>query len=465
MLVEVHPAPTLPSASGMISARASHSLRSKPFSYVFNFRCQPLLELGDRSSNWQQGGHVDTFVDENTGTKYDYGVQNFIDYGNAKEIFQRLGIQTAAPGRTATTTTYVDFTTGKELNFTAPDITAQMAALDKYRVLAEQWEDILLPGYFDFPEPANIPSDLLLPFGEFVTKHGIEAAVPFVYKTTGLGVGDVSTQLTIYVMQAFGAPMARSLLGLQDSIVPASGRNQDVYDAFADALGDDVLFSSTIIDSKRTDYGVFVVVKNNKTGDITLITARALLVAIEPTAGNTEPLDLDETESAVFSKFDYTRIYAGIVASSSLPVGFSLFNLPAAAEPDNLLAYPSRPFTARFDYLGADKFFRVMVIGDEDSTSCKAMELAQRDYRTLIAAGQAAPGDGNLGWVAFEDHGAMHLRVSADDLKAGFVQDQYALQGRRATWYTGAAFSVQFQTHLWGYNDILLPKLVASLES
>jgi len=391
-------------------------------------------------------------------------VQSFIDTGNATGFFERLGVPTGPLGRVGTTTRYVDFVSGAELNFTGPAAANASAALSKYRQLCEEWEDMLLPGYFNFPEPADIPGDMLLPFGEFATKHGIEAAVPTIFRSTGLGVGNVSKQLTVYVMQAFGAQMARALLGLQASFGPASNRNQDLYDAAAATLGDDVLFSSIVTESSRSDTGVTVTATNQKTGAVTHITAKRLLIAISPTPGNIEALDLDEAEKSVFSKFQYSRIQAGIVSNAALPVNFSISNLPATAAPNNYIIYPDVNFTVRWDYIGADKYFRVMTIGDENLGGCAAQKLVQTDFDRLIGSGiMDTPASTKLQWVDFADHGPMHFRVSAADLKAGFVQDQYALQGKRSTWYTGGAFSVQFQTTLWEFNDVILPDLVAGL--
>lgn len=391
-------------------------------------------------------------------------MQSFIDTGNATGFFKRLGVPTGPLGRVGTTTRYVDFESGTELNFTGPAAANASAALSKYRQLCEEWEDLLLPGYFNFPEPADIPEDMLLPFGEFATKHGIEAAVPTIFRSTGLGVSNVSKQLTVYVMQAFGAQMARALLGLQASFGPASNRNQDLYDAAAATLGDDVLFSSIVTESSRSDTGVTVTVTNQNTGAVTHITAKRLLIAISPTPGNIEALDFDDAEKSVFSKFQYSQIQAGIVSNAALPVNFSISNLPASATPNNYITYPDVNFTVRWDYIGANKYFRVMTIGDENLSGCAAKTLAQTDFDRLVGSGiMHTPASTKLQWVDFADHGPMHFRVSAADLKAGFVQDQYALQGKRSTWYTGGAFSVQFQTTLWEFNDIILPDLVAGL--
>ncbi|KAF7548325.1 hypothetical protein G7046_g8712 [Stylonectria norvegica] len=411
------------------------------------------------------GGHVDSFNDPATGQPYNYGVQSFIDIGNARAFFARLGIATATPPRVATTTRFIDFTTGEELEMELPTSAAQTAALTKYLALCVQYETLMQPGYFNFPKPSAIPQDLLLPFGDFVTKYGLEDAALYIFRITGLGSGDITNVLTLYVMQAFGAPMARAILGQQASFVPASFRNQDVYDAIQTRLGSDVKVSTTVVSSTRTNYGVSLKIKDNKTGKTTDVTAKRLLIAIQPTASNLQPFDQSQREKAIFSKFSYLRIFAGIVTNDALPVNESLFNLPEAAQPDNYLEFPEPSFTARFDYIGQDKYFRIMMVTNTNLDSAAAQRFAQADFNRLLSSGvvekPSASSSSKLNFVAWEDHGYTANTVSAKDLKAGFIQDLYSLQGERSTFYTGAAWAADFQTNLWAFDDVLLPKLVS----
>ncbi|KAK7431941.1 hypothetical protein QQZ08_001560 [Neonectria magnoliae] len=414
------------------------------------------------------GGHVNTY-DAKSGNSYNYGVQSFLDvHGAAEFVNDRLGVKTAAPGRTSTTTRYVDFSTGEDVDYTAPSSSELSAALAKYAEICAQYEDKLLPSFWDFWAPEDIPEELLIPFGEFVKNHGIEAIVPTLFKVTGMGLGDVTNVMTIWVIQAFGGPMARSFLGTQASFAPASGRNQDIYDAFADKLGADVLYSSTVLSAKRSDQGVLLTVATTKNQTVS-VKAKKLLLAIEPTESNLVPFDLDDQEEAVFDKFSYSSIQAGIVSNPALPKGYSLTNLPSAASPQNWLVLPDLTFAARFDYIGTETdedrdYFRLLVIGTGDLTGSGAKQLAQTNLNTLIKAGAVeTPESSELDFVAFAEHGPMHARVSAEELKDGFIQDLYALQGLRSTWWTGGAWFAQFQTHLWWYNDILIPKLLEDM--
>ncbi|UNI19443.1 hypothetical protein JDV02_005626 [Purpureocillium takamizusanense] len=343
----------------------------------------------------------------------------------------------------------------------------QLAAMNKFLQVIEPWERLLQPGYFDFPDPDEIPGDLLLPFGEFVTKHGIENAVPRIYSISGLGLGNITNEITMYVLQAFGGPNARVVVGRGRSFEPASGRNQDLYDAAARLLGSDVHYSSTIVDSHRTDSKVRVTVQDANTKINTTIIAKRLLVAIEPSRGrNIQPLDLDEDELNLFNKFRYTSRFAGVIDSKALAVNKSYVNLPANAAPNNYLSYPEVPFNARFDYLGTGHYFRVGVMGNHAVRDDNAKQLVQQSYETLLDAGDLVPGetDRNITWKAFSAHGPMYARVSREDIQAGFYKRLYEIQGRRSTWWTGAAWSAHIQTVLWKYDDVLIPKMLEGLE-
>lgn len=411
-----------------------------------------------------KGGHVDSYVDPKTGTPYDYGVKTFLDTGNATGFFDRFGIERGSSATVSVTTEYIDFLTGNSVNFTSPPMADQMSAMAKFLDIVEPWEHLMQPSYNEFPVGDDIPADLLIPYGEFITKHGLEDAVPLMYQSTGLGLGNMTAETTLFVLQGFGASMARAMLGKQDMFVPASGRNQDLYDAIADDLEEDILYSSTVISSKRSASGVSLTVQNHKTNETTLIRAKRLLLAIEPTASNMAPFDLDADEKAVFDKFIYSTEYTGLVDNAAFAANASYFNLPASAAPSNYLALPDPSFTARIDYFGGDNLFRVTVVGDETLDAAGAKELVQKDFDTLLKAGQLAESDaGELSWVDFSAHGPMHARVSVADVKDGYFKKLYALQGGRSTWWTGGAFSVNFQTTLWEFDELLFPELLQGL--
>lgn len=420
------------------------------------------------------------------------GVQGWITYKNTTDfITDRMNVSVTEYVSSSSTNKYIDFSTGVELDdYVEPTTTEWIAAFETYLALCEEYEDLMLPGYFDFPQN-DIPEDLTMLFKDFVAKYNISAAVPKLFELTGMGVGDIMNTVTLFVMQATGAPFVSVFVGNGTSIVPTSGDVHELYDRISDFLGDNVLYNTTVVSSIRgaNDSGVQLITQDVD-GRQTQIKAKRLLLAIEPTEENMKPFDLDETESEVFEKFQQSNLYVvrllsfgrvrsslveadnvntylqGLVKSPSLPVNVSLTNMPTSAEPSNWTDLPLPSFNTGFDFFSnIGDLFRFTVVGTRDLDVDGAQELVVDGFDNLVQSGVLGPtNSSSLEFVAFENHGAMHLRVSSNDLEAGFIQDLYALQGRRSTWYTGAAFSAQWSTILWAYNDILLPKVVEGIE-
>jgi hypothetical protein len=122
------------------------------------------------------------------------------------------------------------------------------------------------------------------------------------------------------------------------------------------------------------------------------------------------------------------------------------------------------PQVGRIDYLGGTvDLFELTAVGTSQYTAQDMEALIGQSIDTMIQAGTLPASNGTLSFSKFADHGHMHARVSAADLRAGFIQKLYALQGRHNTWYTGAAFSAGFSTVVWEFNKVLLPKVIAGL--
>ena len=326
----------------------------------------------------------------------------------------------------------------------------------------------MLPGYYKFPKGDKIPDELLIPFKDFAVKHGIEAAVPQIFATTGLGIGNMVSSPTISVLQAFNSLLGKALSGQVPLIVPASHNNSELYGRVGAVLGSDVLYSSTVIKADRTNTGV-TLVSRSADGTETHITAKRLLIAIEPTLDALAPFALDTREQQVFRHNEYATNFAGIVSHPALPASAALTNTVPAAAPANYLAFPQTPYVARFDYIGTsgagDKLFRVLVIGDANHTADAARALTQTAFDNFVKAGRLAGAkEGEkLTWKAFADHGRVPIGVSPKALREGYIQDLYGLQGTRATWYTGSWWTAHFTTNAWAFTETVLPRLVEGL--
>lgn len=386
-----------------------------------------------------------------------------MEYKDTFDFPKRMNVSTDGTMEfTALEYEYVDFRTGKTVtDFVAPEPDALYPALQRYLDVLLQYEDMVLPGFFNFPPPEAIPDDLLMSFGEFAEKYEISAAVPQIWDSTAQGMGDTMNVPTLFVIQASGIPMVRALLGAAAAAVPPSGRLFELYERIAKFLGDDVLYSSIVTSTARSDEGVSLLVSSADRVQ-TCIEAKRLLIAFEPTAENMAPFGPDEKETEVLDEFEYATVYAGILRHPSLQIGKAYSNrLP---ESTNYTVFPTAAQVGRIDYIGGtDDLFQFTAVGTEDDTSESMQALIAESIDVMIAAGTIPASDGNLTFSAFANHGKMHPRVSAGVLRDGFIQKKIALQGRRSTWYTGAAFSAGFTTVLWEYNNVLLPGMIWDL--
>lgn len=364
---------------------------------------------------------------------------------------------------TPLTTKYVDFASGRLVEgYTAPEGSAMASALQKYLELAERYQDMILPGYEGFPAPEAIPEDLIMPFGQFVEKYDLAAAVPQMWKATVQGLGEFLEIPTLSTMAAFTVPMARALVGKARAIVPPSGALYELYERIAELLGGDVFYSSTAASATRDDSGVSVIVRG--AGNVmTEIQAKRLLIAIEPTAENMKPFSLDDAEIEVFDRFGFFTVYAGVLRHPSLEPGTSYSNVVPGTTA-NYTVFPSPPQLGRMDYLGGTKdLFEFTAVGTAKDTPGSMKALMRDAIDKLITTGVAKNTSGELSFPAFADHGKMHPWFSAKDIRGGAIQRLVALQGRKSTWYTGAAFGSPFTTTIWAYNDELLPKLIKEI--
>lgn len=158
------------------------------------------------------GGHVSTYVVPETNTTVEFGVQSYMDYGPAKEFFARFGIATQPFTSKRNTPITVDVETGKILkDYVAPSADATSAAFQRWLAIVSKYEKFLGPGYWDFPLPADIPSDFLIPFEEFAKKNQLEAAMPRIIAISGMGPGGIRDDLTLHIFQGFNAAITRGM--------------------------------------------------------------------------------------------------------------------------------------------------------------------------------------------------------------------------------------------------------------
>ncbi|OJJ45218.1 hypothetical protein ASPZODRAFT_143866 [Penicilliopsis zonata CBS 506.65] len=422
-----------------------------------------LVEKQDRL-----GGMVNSWTDPDTGVTYDYGVATYTNQTGTTAYLDRLGVAYDVPSEGSFTSYYADFSTGETVDYVSPSIDGEIAALETYYNVSSQYADLFLPSYANWPAGDAIPEDLTMSFRDFAIKYDLNDTMLLIWAGIGAGMADMLDAPTIYLMQTFGPQTAAVFLGTDVQYHASSGRNQDFYDAAEEILCDSVLLNSVVVESIRLEdnLGVELLVHNSETDEYTIILAERLVMAIEPTESNMAAFDLDETEEAIFDVATWSVVNTGIISHPSLPVDGLLYNLPATAVDGDDFALPEPPFVDYFEYIG-EGLWQVIVVGWEGFASETAQEMVSEAIETLAAAGTIPATNGTaVTFKAWSNHGAMDMRVTADKLKDGYITDQYALQGHRSTYWTGAAFSNQLSTFLWAYNlEYLVPLVLDSLKA
>ncbi|ORX98874.1 hypothetical protein BCR34DRAFT_676886 [Clohesyomyces aquaticus] len=411
------------------------------------------------------GGHVDTYVIPSSNATVEYGVQSYMKYGNAAAFFARLGVDIAAPNRRRLTNVNVDIETGAVLGgYNPPASTASTEAMKRWLTLAEKYESILEPGYWNFPAGNAIPAELLLPFGDFARDNNITDMAPLAMAISNVGIGGLKEVLTIDVMQAFGAPIVREFLA-GTMFVPV-GSNSLLYQRAHDLLRNDVLLRSRVIQTERDGSGVRLVVKS---GDVTnrLIKAKRFLVTAPPSITNLKPLSLDPKEKAVFTTWTPTWSFVGLMTIPCIPENYSVSYIARGSAPADHLALRNYPYTLRFDSTGplGQGLFRVLFATNYTISNEEAKGTIVENVHKLAAAGTLnATNSCKADFLAFSDHNSVLRRVSVETLREGWIQKLYGLQGHRATWYTGTLFGSDYTSNVWALTDTVLPRILKDLQ-
>ena len=394
------------------------------------------------------GGHTNTYTDPSTKETVDYGVQIFHNIDIVKTYFARFNIplQTAVLGSPGSVADYVDFRTGKLVpGFTEPDPSAAFAAYG-----AQVAKYPYLETGFNLPDP--VPADLLLPFGEFVQKYNLAAVVPSLFRFVA-GVGNILERSTLYVFKYFGLDALQDLsIGFLTTV---RLDNSELYRKALAELGQNVLLNSHVIATDRSGSNGVKVLVQTPTGP-KLILAKKLIITIPPKLDNLVGFDLSKNETDLFAQFRNTGYYTSLIRNTSIPPHISLTNV-APDTPYNLPPLPGLYAITETRVPGLHfAFVTSETPGLPDS---QVKSLITDSVLRLRAAGTlntTAPE-----FAAYESHTPFELRVSKEAIAGGFYKRLYALQGRRHTWYTGAAFHVHDSSLLWQFTEGLLPGILA----
>jgi hypothetical protein len=394
-----------------------------------------------------------------TGVTINFGVQTYMDYMGAKAFYNRFNITTQPEVRYTSKTVYVDPDTGRIVPNvkSSPPISSSIEALKKYLTVISPWNDMMLPGYWNFPPGDKIPADLLLPFPEFIKKHKLEDAAPVLALIAGIDIN--SPKPALYVVMNFGVPVVESYVN-NTFFNPSPHNNSLIYGKSAQLLGSDVIFSSTVVNlTHRSEDGIQLTVENHRTKAKTVINAERLLVAAQPSLHNLGVLDLDEQEKAAFGWWMDKWSFAGVVKTNVIPDNTSV----AYVAPTNTTGSP-RPYSYRFNWMGSSGYFRVLFTARKVTTVDQAKSAILDGLKVLANGAEFSPTEVPASEVvAITEHSGVDWNQTVDQLKAGFMQQLYSVQGHRGTWYTGNLWCPDYSSNVWAFTETVLPKLLESM--
>ncbi|KAE9363091.1 FAD dependent oxidoreductase family protein [Stipitochalara longipes BDJ] len=398
------------------------------------------------------GGNTETYTDPGTGTTIEIGVEFFHNFTVVTDYFARLGVALttaeAGPNTNASVVnTYVDFLTSQpDPSYVFPDFTA---ALGAYAAQLIQYP--YLDFGFDLPSP--VPSDLLLPFDQFITKYSLDALVPFVWIWCQ-GIGDLLNTPTIYVMKYLGLSSLQSLE--TGFLTTALHDNSLLYLSAETILGGNVLYNSTVLAVKRTDDYVQTVIQQGS--KITLIQSSQLIVAIPPTVENMEVFDSTHQENRLFKQFTYSEYFTALLRNTGIPDTVRLSNV----SPGVSFSLAPPPCIYAIDQTGVSGLVAVTYISTAPTQGDEIADLVVQQIKSVEFEGKADVEEEAL-YAVKSNHRPFELVVDADAIKSGFYKDLYSLQGEKRTWWTGAAWHAHDSSLIWRFTEGLLGNITEAV--
>ncbi|KAF5025454.1 hypothetical protein F66182_2477 [Fusarium sp. NRRL 66182] len=406
------------------------------------------------------GGHAHSYRPGDGHTPIDYGVRAYLGRNKTTAFLKRFDVGLIDPDIQSyldllLNAQKVDLETGKRADseFSLLDT---LASTTSYSLLAAEYQPWFENGYF---QTGDVPSDLLLPFGQYLEKNNLTGSLGILRNL--LWVSDPLNTPAWFILAVAGAPQL-SAFGLGLSGPPfqwfETNSAETLYDRVLNLLKHDVLLGSTVAWSRRSDSGVDLVVKT-PTGR-RRVKAKKLLIAATPSPDNVAPWDLNKKEKSLFSKFSWESLWVGVVGNTGLPADATgILNTPN--NPDNY-NFPRGEYVDAFERASSQQdLWTTRVVAPSGLSKNKAQALIYDSFDAINAAGTFNVTKPEV--VAFASHGETAPKVSAQDLKDGFYNKLYSLQGERSTFWTGLAWAPDYTPILWDFTEKLFPQIVADL--
>jgi hypothetical protein len=390
------------------------------------------------------GGHTDTYIDPATNIPINAGVIYLHDREIVRAYAQRLNTSLATLVSPQKPVVFANFQTGQLTPPPDSDPQAIATAFGKYAQIVAEKYAYLEDGFF-LPNP--VPEELLLPFGKFLTKNGLEIlAFTFHGATQGW---ELWNQSTLYVIKLFGL-----------ALIQASAKGflftpnlQVLYNNAATDLGSRLILNSDILSVRRTNDEVRVRVQSK--GKTRMIIGKRLLMSAPPVLENLRGWDLSDEEERLFNKFRATAYFDAVIKKENLSDDAQYANL----DPSNPFSLPSLPGIFGIGTTPVPALRSVYYGTNAFSTIGSAKREILKEIRNLESTGVLPTGKTEIRYLNI--HYPFNCQVSPQDIKMGFYADLYALQGKANTFWTGAAWMQQDSAMLWEFTSKLLPSITA----
>lgn len=410
------------------------------------------------------GGHVNTYQDPETGATFDFGVIIYENITVVSQYFASLNVTLAPHSDAASSQVYANFKTdGKAIrnpeSLPWNNQTNVVAALSEYAGILERYP--FLSNGYELPTP--VPEELLLPWGEFVETHNL-SALAYTVHLYAQGLGNILAQTTLYVMKEFSTVLVQILLG-EDGlafVASASNGNQKLYDQALRQLGNDVFLNTTPTAIHRESEGVTIDVYSHTSGESTTIQAKNLLIAIEPTLSNIQGLGLDMTshENHLLRQFNNSYYWNAVIKAAGVPTNTDFFDTNLHAP----YGIPALPALYTFGGAPGTSDLFTSYFGSPHYLSDEEVKLMMLDEMSRVIQANGYNVSQSPEILAFHNHSPFKLTVSSKSIRNGFYSQMNALQGKRNTWWTGAAWQAQDSSQIWNWTETtLLPRMLASL--
>lgn len=396
------------------------------------------------------GGHAETYIDAN-GYATNLGVTVFGNTTLVNDYFNRFKVSLVGLPTDGFPDTYFDFATGKPSKYVDPPAEQVNAAFKAYAAQLAKYPTLQNGFFLEYP----VAEDLLLPFGEFVAKYNLGGLVHATF-TVNQGYSPLLEIPTIYMFKYLNQVQLGSTA---NGYLTTKGHNTyALYEAAGKFLGaDNVLTSSTVESMHRSANDVKIAVKT-PTG-YKLIVAKKVVSAVQPTLANMKPFGLSRDERDLFSKFKVANGYYSVLLNNTgVKPGTQLL----AADDTKPYGLADLPGIYSLGYTATgltSVYYGSPTVLSEDEVKRNILADVKR-----LQKGQGLP-ETKPSWVAFANHAPFNLEVGVDDIKNRFYEKLLALNGKKSTFYNGAAFQAQDSTVIWQYTeDYILPMLLKSLQ-